>query len=572
MANVFIDFSAANDGDGTAANQASGGGSPGAFKTIVGKTFNPGDKVWFRRAGTLTLAASLTFSVANVSYIGWPVPSGSTAAGADGNASTQDDEDYSTRPASGTSNSWDSDTVGTYPTISHNWTTSSFQIIISTGTGQQFKRLKFNQTGSGSVATISQSVTVPCSFKYTQHITAQVGNGQMLGLTHTFGNIRFDWCGFAGTDATYSVVANTAGGSMQNYDCYFTKTATTAAGQGMLLLGACWGTETIRAKMIDNDTTHASICCIRILTPTTLHSIIDCSLDVSTATAHGEYTLVIGGGNIFMRGMKLKGNVSLTSSLPSDPLSFAYIQQPFLVAAGAIDMTGIGVSSNIHVASFVPITGNTNDVTITAGTIITVGDFRPLAGTPITPAASKFPGVYSADYGHVAGAWRHDGLRAILTKNTSVTRTGGAAFSIKCVQTDNTAPNWYFAEYGIPGMETIFVSLASGARTVTLFGARTAFTTAPTQNDIWFEVSYLDLASGEHRKNISSRAGDLTGANILALTSDGSTWTGDASITTEFKIVLSFTTGQACVCPIRIRYKGYDSTGYTYLDPLLVVT
>src|ERR1022692_3805274 len=118
MANVFIDFSASNDGDGTTAAQAGSPGGVGAFKTFVGHAPAVGDKWWFRRAGTLS-TGSQSFTVSNVQYIGWPIST---------------DVDYATRPASGISNNWDSDSTATLPIIS---TTSAATITISTGILQQ---------------------------------------------------------------------------------------------------------------------------------------------------------------------------------------------------------------------------------------------------------------------------------------------------------------------------------------------------------------------------------------------------------------------------------------------------
>ncbi|HIF03310.1 MAG TPA: hypothetical protein EYQ84_08485, partial [Nitrospinaceae bacterium] len=94
MATIYIDFSAANDGDGVTAAQAGTPGGAGAFNTIVGH-ISDGDIVWIRRVGTYNLASQ--FVLPNGGEInGWPLST---------------DANYSSRPASGQA-SWDADPTG----------------------------------------------------------------------------------------------------------------------------------------------------------------------------------------------------------------------------------------------------------------------------------------------------------------------------------------------------------------------------------------------------------------------------------------------------------------------------
>jgi hypothetical protein len=123
------------------------------------------------------------------------------------------------------------------------------------------------------------------------------------------------------------------------------------------------------------------------------------------------------------------------------------------------------------------------------------------------------------------------------------------------------------------GMETIFINLASGANTVTLYGAYKNYagnfltqpyiTTVPTAQDVGFGFDWFS-SSGTVLNTSSSFA---TGA----LATDASTWNLDSGVT-AFKIDIVIASADAQTVPVNIFMSPeYDSAGYIYIDPEIYV-
>jgi len=74
MATKYVDFSAANNGDGSSYVQANGSGNIGAFNTLNNLTFSDGDIFWLRRQNmTANMTTNITITAGNVSLLGWPL-------------------------------------------------------------------------------------------------------------------------------------------------------------------------------------------------------------------------------------------------------------------------------------------------------------------------------------------------------------------------------------------------------------------------------------------------------------------------------------------------------------------
>lgn len=129
----FVDFSAAEFGDGLSHVQAPSNGAPGAWNTLVGwetTLFNllqNGDRVWIRRTGTGVTGNILFMQYLDkkVAWIGWPGTG---------------DEYYDTRPGTGAPSpdprtDWDPDTV----LYDYADMTSLFY-----GSNQRFHRISFS--------------------------------------------------------------------------------------------------------------------------------------------------------------------------------------------------------------------------------------------------------------------------------------------------------------------------------------------------------------------------------------------------------------------------------------------
>jgi len=149
----FVDFTAAEFGDGLSHVHAPSNGAPGAWNTLVGwetQLYNllaDGDRVWIRRTGTGVTgnALLLQYSDKKVAWIGWPSSS---------------DEYYDVRPGTGGPSpdprtDWDPDT-STY--------THADMTLLFYGSNQRFHRLRV-AGGVISDFTISNTDFANCVFE-----------------------------------------------------------------------------------------------------------------------------------------------------------------------------------------------------------------------------------------------------------------------------------------------------------------------------------------------------------------------------------------------------------------------
>jgi hypothetical protein len=240
-----------------------------------------------------------------------------------------------------------------------------------------------------------------------------------------------------------------------------------------------------------------------------------------------------------------------------------------LTQTAASSTYGIYISSGgcpIYVENFTAYSGNTSG-DILADSPVYIRNCTFVSPTEVGASDTyAIKSVYLLDYAGTKGAWKHYCGASCINTAVTTTRTGGEAFSIQ--MTPSAAPtitDGIIAWIGTPGKETIFASVAAGARTVTIYGAYKGWTTTPTQADIWFEGAYYAGASGAAVTNFSTRAI----ASRAALTSDASTWS-DGTLT-GFSMAITFTAGQASIVPIRIFLTRYDSGAYIVIDPKPVV-
>lgn len=167
MTDRFVDFSAANNGDGTTAAQASTPGGIGARNRLLLADYPSGTTwaVWMRRSGTFVIGASATFNQGSISFIGWPQVG---------------DVDYSGRPASGTSNGWDADAPGYAEVQSSD---DAKRITITAGTA--WRRVGFTHT--------KLAITTPNAWVTIQDCVIEFTNCKFVA-TQTSGAGIFDAC------------------------------------------------------------------------------------------------------------------------------------------------------------------------------------------------------------------------------------------------------------------------------------------------------------------------------------------------------------------------------------------
>jgi hypothetical protein len=222
--------------------------------------------------------------------------------------------------------------------------------------------------------------------------------------------------------------------------------------------------------------------------------------------------------------------------------------------SGGIQITGSGNTVVVNGCTF--ISGNTagdiylnssahGNTILARGTVFVVG---------VIAAVNTGTKVYSFDHNQTANNLRMQFFNGTIVAST-VNRSGGESFSLQVSPTDQ-------ATGGMPmmisprGRETIWLALASGARTVTMYFA--CKNVSPDRGDVWIETEYKD---NSHKPVLVTSVSPGT-----ALTSDSSTWNNDSGLTI-FKIALSFTLPSDQAIPVRIGFAKYAASAYYYVDP-----
>lgn len=551
MADKFVDFSATNDGDGTAFGQAASPGGVGAYNTLVGKTFAASDKVWIRRK-TKTQTA-LTFNTLNVIYIGWPVSG---------------DIYFATRPAAAQA-TWDPD-AATYAEIDGLAATTPL-VTVSTNSGQELHRLKIvTLSGTGtSTITFQSSVSTIVYNSWIENASTSIVAGVLTAISNT---IKFDNCTLlhSGTGGTGFLI-NTAVGTYETefINCVITGSSSMSTG---------------RVLIFNNTATNYLIGCTITCSSTTMTgdmivsansaSVIfmnDCTVDSDSTGNQVQIDVGAGvaGSNARLVAFNLTMNKGRTIFLTgSNYVHFRRFNQstsggtPPTYAIQASAPGTIVCGSNF---TFQP--GNTQgDIQVGNGIYYFLQNCTFASSTPMGPTPTDFPGVWVADDSSAVGFWKYRGQKGDTSSN-SVSRTGGETFSLKFELSSGSAPFWKHMMPILPAFETIWVSLPASVSTITIYGAYKNYgADPPTQKDIWIETDYLDAGSGAHRAFSSSRQ-----VNTTVLVADGSTWVGDTGLTI-FKMTLTMTPGQACLAPIRLYHTKRVATAFVYIDPKPVVT
>lgn len=544
MADKYIDFSATNDGDGTTPAQAASPGGVGAWNKLSSASVVGADKVWMRRVGTDTITLDHTFSVASVSWIGWP--------------KVQDPE-YAGRTAAGISQGWDSD-GGDYPLVT---CSVSFRRLIVNASGIKVHRIKYNNTNvtntgevfrvttSGTNADLYEvfvdsdstssaainifSINAKCTVKKctVDSLSTAVSAGGLFGVATTAGDSKLIQCNTLGTSELYSYY--NFGISCLFDSCTVNTTGTNNRGFFLVVPSN-----------------------VKIF-------VINCEAILSSGTTNQPMQLDGGNGTIEIRNFKCRGRF-LTLTCPGG----TYNIKKFTQTGSSTFGMNVGRNCVLVVENVTFSAGNTNNFQLGDNTLV-LGRNVVMAGNPVYDTTIRvWPGIFISDYDGVVNDWKMVNSLGKI-ESSAVVRTGGETFSAKFELTVNnptTLPNEAGVELGKEGFETIWVNVTSGgARTVTIYGAYKGWgATPPTKDNIWLDSDYLDTGSGASRALATSRT-----ALADALTSDSSVWTGDTGLT-SFKLEIVFTPLQTGLVPIRIRHTQYVASAIVYIDPKPIVT
>lgn len=549
MADWFVDFSASNDGDGTAFGQAASPAGVGAYNTLASKTFTSGDKVWIRRK-TLTITSLLTLNQAGTIYIGWP-QSGDTY--------------FSTRPVAAQA-TWDADAVG-YAEVTAT-TNFAIMVTVATNTGQMFYRMKFNCAYTSTLAmdamvVAAQSEFYTCFFQHQGTSASAVQRALLASASSKYKDCTITFTGAANTTNVQALSMQTASTICQFIGC------TISLGSGVTNAQVINSATSSDVHYIDCSITSANVGVtgnmVTIGSATTY--MYNCTIDSESTGAQAQFISTAGAR---FHAVRLTVNKGRLFTFPiASVVHFARFNQTVNSSTFAI-VTNSG--SRITGANFTFAPANTSgDIGMSVGTTFNLKNCVFSSQTPLGVVPStvtrNFPGVWLSDYNGVVGAFRFIGPNGEVNTN-NVFRTGGEAFSLKLDMNNGVAgtdPFWRHLLFTLPGQETMHAYVPASSSTVTVFGAYKGYgSSPPTTEDLWLDVDHWDLTTNAHRAYSSTRG-------TSALTSDNSTWTGDGSLT-SFKMAIAMTPGQASLVPIRIFLTKRTPGAYIYIDPKPVVS
>lgn len=529
MSDIFFDFGATNNGDGTTAAQAAGAGATGAYNTTDG--VSPGvDTWWVRRDGTQKTIATGIVPVSGLAICGWP---------------KSGDENYADRPASGTTNGWDSDSED-YGEIYKLSSPMSFTATtVSQLNGFYLSRMKF--VGNGSTGGIIMSGRIRGARYYKCEFVNLATSATYKSATISGINVTVQDCTFRG-DATNSSLAHFAylqDSHVDNCDFDF-------AIDLSYNLRCIWSN--IRLAL-NGDYLPSAAIDIGNMDYCRLENF---TIDNSGYTGASASVLVSGVAHDYnTMDIQVKGNYTTIGHTGIGNM----ISYTPITSGDTIDFTVITLTSTDSSFTFENFDGNSVSVNNNNTTIFMKNCTIPDNSFTITNINRG--ALYSLNHGGVDGYWKSFGSHGII-ESSDVYRTGGSAHSLRCMlEEDNNEidifPRLGHRDYG----EVIYLDLATGTHTVTVYGSHRLFADALTKGEIWIEMDWVD--SDGIAQTVSSIRGG-------ALETDTSGWVGDTDLT-QFKIEQDITIPTDQQVPVRIlgSYE-YENTAYIYIDPVPVVT
>lgn len=566
MANWYLDKSATNNGDGTTAAQASGSGLTGAFNSLASAVAAAaaGDFIWTRRV-TSSAVAGTTFTFNNLTIVGWPLSG---------------DKLYSGRPATGTSNGWDSDSA-TYAQLSNN------TVNTISGNGNRFYRLQLDSSGTTSIATLVVS-------GYRNSFTTCVIKGNATTNTTVIclsvtGNVnKFYSCtvqaaitGSASTDALIAFGSASRGNLFINTtvicDSYTQSTATCC----LINLSGFKNTVLTTSVTVTSSTTAFgaiigdanSLACfgcrvhdVTVTVPTTF-----AGFGIFFASNSSLSNVIITNFNSFTT-TSVSTTIGVILNFASTSAAGCIFQlrncKSTTTATQSIIFGGIGNQGTFNGCTF---NSATTDIAFnsTASGCQIYCDSCLFSTTPVaTFATGNDCFVYSSNHNNQTGYWYayfHDGF----ANSSNVARSGGASYGVRLAPTSdmNESEDHFHFGYSYPGpqggSQQSYVAVTSGSRTITVYGAYKGWSSTDLlqADDVWIESQY-QKSNGD--------IGYLTTQADAILTSDSSTWSNESGYT-AFKMVITFTAPSSQNIPIRINLKKQFENAVVYIDPTITV-
>lgn len=542
MANKYVDFSATNNGDGTAPGGAASPGATGAFNTLASITFTTGDNVWIRRtSGTFGTTLTLSQTV-GVNFIGWPLSG---------------DANYSGRPSAGTTAGWDADS-GTYATW--NTTTAAAAFIVS---GQNYNFFRFKVNGNVSSWTGFTVTGNTNTFTTCQFISQNATQGNITIFNISGSTNLFNTCTFEGPQSSTTTFTMIVGTGTKNSFESCTITIDNLQTKGFLSISGndnwWWGT-TINV----NGTSSGS----PIITVSSSDNRIFDTHIVSSGSNNSYNPLTISGNYNYIVNFKTDqgggGTPGMLSISGSSNIVSMWNFNQAVTGTNGIIFTGSGNQVVLKNGTFSASSQDINFGTAVFDNWVMCNNVTYSTTPIIATGYLETNYLFSMNHNKTLGAY-YQSAKPGTIQSSSVVRTGGEAFSLVIAPgiADLGLPRGD-QQIGVHGFETIQLALTTGSHTITVYGAHKGWSsTPPLGHNIWIESEYLD-GSGNFTHVTSRSYG-------TSLSSDSSTWTGDTSLT-DFLMSLTFTVGTACVVPVRIYFGDFVASAIVYVDPKPVVT
>ena len=542
MADYFVDFSAANNGDGSDGAQAAGGGLPGAFNQLTASenaTITSGDSVWLRRTGVGS-TKTIVFKD-GVKYHGWPKST---------------DENYADRPTNTVDSTWNSDgddhTFFTAPTAA--WTPVDIEVWRLRGSRTTSNNAFFYLTGS-----FQNFLAKHCVAENSTAFGYVYVSGGLSGV----GRFKMRDCKLRGTNADTYFAVTPQTGTTGHVDVELEIESSVANNNDFII--------TVNQNNTNQRTTRV------VLTGYTNTGTGRCIWSVNG----GEPGMITVGFKDGATGFNKCGAVTVTVNQLGGRVRLLNMDQTTLSATTGLTLTGTRDSLRVEAVNCVFV-GSTQDILFTGN-----GNVR-LIGRNVTFDKSKvtFGGgasyidpdhqcIFVEGFGGTKGKPLRMNSRG-FQEQSSAYRTGGADQSV-LMETrtqgnvvGNPEPFLLTDGFGLEYLRALIDAVES--KTVTVYIYKKDWDGNDNKSKIWLEVDYYDEASGAHVATASSRDESEAPA---ALTADGSTW-NSVSGGTAHKLEVTFTPGQTGYCAVRVcmndSYNPGGNRSKVYVDPLVAVS
>lgn len=483
------------------------------------------------------VTAKMTVNVDNFNMIGWPLST---------------DDKYDDRPSSGISSGWDADTA---EHAKFRFTTSTYYIHLDgTASNCVFSRIAPTSIGSSYYLIYTNTNTKRCIFDNVRLFKGFSGTGntafEMHGRNHSLRNSiiygGYDSTSIGGIieliDTEYNTLTNLEiwTGDAGNFS--------SSAISGVIIFDTSSNNKLydINVTVYDKNAKLNNV--ITFYDNSDNNEVYNIIADSTGCDLGYGFTIQSSTDNIIRNVEFIGGFNRLNTSSCSDNT-----------------ITGISGCNGSDTSAIIYLNGTRNVVNIDGVSNANTGDVIYVSGTDNTIVVKDVFGVgdlidvnsnnnviYALNYG-IIGLWHGETVNGVIDSST-VTRTGGSDYSLRCEQTSETSNGENFPILGRENAEILWLSLTSGTTSVTVYGAHRLFTNDLKYGDFELEAEYIE--------------NDVKGVvRGYMVESDSSVWVGDTDLV-PFKCTFDITVQTDQVVPLRINGKYiYESGSYLYIDP-----